>query len=410
MTKEPSLCYKMGKLSKKPKLWNIAILTGLLAVVLFFLVHGHDPFPLGDVCIALFAYLLLVLLCLANAFFRQLKYNLYSYNAAYYLGFFLFVLVLAISHGFITLQVLSSPESYGLIQIISNISDSTRLFIILSLAFLLIYSIGLFVSNILLMHRHGVYLLYWLGLFLALVMIAGAVFIFLGYGSVDRSKASSILLDVFYALYLYCDCMITGSIVAGVLAAAKRPPYDRDFIIILGCGLNPDGTPGPILTQRIKAAIRFYQEQNAATKKVPILIPSGGKGSDDHPSESEAMYRYLLAKGIPAEHIIKEDQSTTTYENFTFSKKIISGRCPEANISYVTASYHVYRSGIMAGHAGVRSIGISARIRWYYWPNAMLREFISLLSSHIGKQVLVFLAILVIYALPFLLTLLTDLH
>ena len=64
----------------------------------------------------------------------------------------------------------------------------------------------------------------------------------------------------------------------------------------------------------------------------------------------------------------------------------------------------------MAGHAGVRSIGISARIRWYYWPNAMLREFISLLSSHIGKQILVFLAILVIYALPFLLILLTDLH
>lgn len=83
------------------------------------------------------------------------------------------------------------------------------------------------------------------------------------------------------------------------------------------------------------------------------------------------MTRYLLAKGIPAEDIIKEDQSLTTYENFVYSQKIISGQSPEAKIAYVTASYHVFRSGIMAGHAGVKTIGISARIRWYYWPNAM---------------------------------------
>ena len=401
----------MQKPIKKPKLWNIAILTGLLIIVLLILVLGKDNIILVPVCIALFVYLLLDLLCLANAFFRQLKYNLYSYNTAYYLGFFLFVFLLAISHGIITLQVLASPESYALIQVISNLADSTQLFIILSLAFLLVFSVALFISNILQIKKHGVSPVYLLGLLIAVVMVAGAVFIFLGYGHIDRSKASSIALDVFYALYLYCDCMITGSIVAGVLAAVKRPPYDRDYIIILGCPLNADGTPGPILTQRIKAAIRFYQEQIAATGKVPILIPSGGKGSDDHPSESESSYRYLLKKGIPAEHIIKEDQSTTTFENFTFSKKIISERSPEANnISYVTASYHVYRSGIMAGHAGVKSIGISARIRWYYWPNAMLREFISLLSSHIGKQILVFLGILVIYALPYLLTLFDMLH
>ena len=297
-----------------------------------------------------------------------------------------------------------------LYQVIANLADSIQLFLVLSLAFLMIFAIALLASNILLIKKHGVYLLYCLGLLIALVMIAGAVFLFFGYGNVDRSKASSIALDVFYALYLYCDCMITGAVIAGVLAAAKRPPYDRDYIIILGCGLNPDGTPGPILTQRIKAAIRFYQEQKEQTGKAPILIPSGGKGSADTPSESESMTRYLLAKGIPAEHIIKEDQSLTTYENFVLSKKIISGQCPEAKISYVTASYHVFRSGIMAGHAGVKAIGISARIRWYYWPNAMLREFISLLSSHIGKQILVFLGVLILYALPFLLTLLSGLH
>ncbi|MBR5930477.1 MAG: hypothetical protein IKZ95_00460 [Lachnospiraceae bacterium] len=105
---------------KKPKLWNIAILTGLLIIALLIMVISRKTLPLSGICLALFVYLLLVLLCLADAFFRQLKYNLYSYNTAYYPGFFLFVLLLAISHGVITLKVLSSLGSVDLFQVITK--------------------------------------------------------------------------------------------------------------------------------------------------------------------------------------------------------------------------------------------------------------------------------------------------
>ena len=74
----------------------------MLIIALLFMALGQKPLPLGSICLALLVYLLLVLLFLGNAFFRQLKYNLYSYNTAYYPGFFLFVLLLAISHGIIT--------------------------------------------------------------------------------------------------------------------------------------------------------------------------------------------------------------------------------------------------------------------------------------------------------------------
>ena len=147
----------MEKPVKKPKLWNIAILTGLLAAVLFFLVYGEESVPLDQVCVAMFLYLLLALLCLVFAFFQQLKYNLYSYNTAYYFGYFLFVLFLVISHGIIMIQVFRSPDSFTIFQVLVNLSDSIRLFIALSLTFLLVFAIALFASNILQMKKHGVY-------------------------------------------------------------------------------------------------------------------------------------------------------------------------------------------------------------------------------------------------------------
>ena len=83
------------------------------------------------------------------------------------------------------------------------------------------------------------------------------------------------ILLVCYALYLYFECMLIGASAAVTIAAKRRPAKDRDYIIILGCNLNEDGTPAPILASRIDEAMKFYQEQIAETGKVPILIPAG---------------------------------------------------------------------------------------------------------------------------------------
>ena len=60
----------------------------------------------------------------------------------------------------------------------------------------------------------------------------------------------------------------------------------------------------------------------------------------------------------------------------------------------------------MAGHAGLKATGIGAKTKWYFWANAVLREFISLLSSHVLKQVLVYLGICTVFVVPTLFALL----
>ena len=44
----------------------------------------------------------------------------------------------------------------------------------------------------------------------------------------------------------------------------------------------------------------------------------------------------------------------------------------------------------------LRAQGIGADTKWYFWPNAAVREFIGLLSEHRGKQALILLGIIVL--------------
>ena len=52
-----------------------------------------------------------------------------------------------------------------------------------------------------------------------------------------------------------------------------------------------------------------------------------------------------------------------------------------ANILFSTTNYHIFRSGILSAKAGLRADGIGAKTKWYFWPNAQMREFIGLLAS-----------------------------
>ncbi len=391
---------------KKPKIWNIAILTGVLMIVLAILLRDPAHIPVLSAAIVFLVYLLLDLICLVWAFFRQLKYNLYSYNVVYYLGFALLNLAVLITHVKTTLDIAAAPETSDIHQIFYNLMDTTSFFMHYFIIFVLFFALMLILSNLMLLATEGKHLIYVVDIAIALLLIFGQ---WLLYRESDQthSLAVDLILFICYALYLYFECMLIGASAAVAIAAKRRPAKDRDYIIILGCTLNEDGSPAPILASRVDEALRFYQEQIAETGKVPILIPSGGKGSEKRNSESEAMCAYLRERNVPSDHIIKEDQSTTTQENMLFSKKIIDERNADAKISFATSGYHVFRSGIMAGHAGLRASGIGARTTWYFWPNAALREILGLISSHIVKQLLVLLVVIIILLLPAILYYLT---
>ena len=159
---------------------------------------------------------------------------------------------------------------------------------------------------------------------------------------------------------------------------------DFDYVIIHGAGLLEGGRVSKLLADRLDKAISVYQKDPTP----PVLIPSGGKGSDEQLSEAEAMGTYLLDKGIPEEMIIKEDQSKTTLENLKNSKAIIDAQPGPKYTALVTSNYHVYRALRYCRKIGLKCTGIGSHVAFYYWPSALIREFIAI---NVEKKHLLFM-------------------
>lgn len=398
---------RFDTLDKKPKLWNIAAASAAAAAaaaVLFLVNPAGRDLLLG---ILLIVYLAVVIAFLVRGFFRQIRYNPYSYNVIYYSGFAVFLLSILITHIVALVQYTKAPDVDLTHIILGTLAFSPINYVLYSSPFILALSIALFVSNVSLLRHERKRLVNFLGILLAFMLVGGMVFLFLRNSYVSGSFEEVVVYDVITTLlsafYLYFECMIIGSIAANAVVVQHKPAYGWDFIIILGCGIMKDGTPTPLLKGRIDRALLFYRQQLESTGRKAVFVPSGGQGSDECISESACMKQYLLENGIPETQIIMEDQSASTFENMKYSKEKIMAANPEGKVLFSTNNYHIFRSGLFARRVKMRAQGIGCRTKWYFWPNALVREFVGMLTQHRGKQVLILLSMIVIYVLLVLL-------
>lgn len=233
--------------------------------------------------------------------------------------------------------------------------------------------------------------------------------------------ASLVIYDVFYArtnirdavsvciesiaeysigyIFAYLEFIFLGTVICSLSAARHKAAYDKDFIIILGCSMKDDGTPTPLLAGRIDRAMQFAKEQKEKTGKKVIFVPSGAKGADEIISEAACMKNYLIANGIKEEDILTETNSTSTYENMKFSKKLIEEADPDAKIAFSTNTFHIFRAGLISSRLYLDIEGMGSDTKWYFWPNAFLREFIGTLWMKKKFHIAAFLFITVLTAI-----------
>ena len=393
---------------KKPKVYNVAILSAVTAAVLAFLLT-RDPIRMVAVGVALGVYLGLTIIFLLTAFVKQIQYNPYSYNTIYYIGFSLFLLSVLISVILVVAQFDDTvyTDMAGIVTIFHTLLGSAKTFMILSIPFMTVFSVALCVSNISLIRHEGKRLVNVLGIFLAICLLGGeAVLLFGDYyvsGSLKEIIIHEMLINLFAAFYLYFECMLIGTIIADIIVVRYEPDKDKDYLIILGCKNQRDGRPTPLLAGRVDRALEFRKAQIESTGKIPVMIPSGGKGADEPVPESESMKNYMLEKGVPEDQILMEDNSRNTYENMLFSKKLIEERDPDAKMAFFTTNYHVFRSGLLARRVKMRAVGAGAKTKWYFWPNAAVREFVGILTEHRLKQGLILGGMIAIYMVSTLL-------
>ena len=392
---------KINKDGKKPKLYNILIQAIVVTSVIVMLTRGEGHRNTLAVCLIAGGFYLAAVIQLIAAFFKQIRYNLYSYNTIYYFGFAMFLLSVWVMQVYITIDLIRYPDIFGVHEILRLLLDSAKMFMIMSLPFILVFSAALCISNIFLIVHEGKRFVNILGILLAIALVGGEAFLIL-FGSIQigygvQIIVNDLLINFFAAVYLYFECMLIGAIIADVIAALAEPDPDRDFLIILGCGIRKDGTPSPLLRGRIERALDFYRRQKKETGKELIFVTSGGKGPDEIISESASMKTYLMDQGITEGQIIEEDRSTDTLENMRFSKEKIQAFNPEGKVAFSTTNYHVFRSGVCARRVKMHAFGMGSETKWWFWPNASVREFIGLLTEHRKKQAMIFSGLILSY-------------
>lgn len=374
----------------KPTLVPLVILTAIAAAAVGILFATGADSNAAAICIVTTVYILCTALMLLWTFFEQVRYDPYSYNTIFCIGFALFILSVVPTLTNVSIYMIQFPESASLYMVIGVLLNSAMDYTFTLAPIILIFSVALCISNISLIIHEGKSLVNLLGFILSFLLVGGWIFLFWISFSTSGSQTEVMIHDLITnlltAAYLYFECMLIGTAIAYFITARYQPKKDIDYIIILGCALRNDGTPTPLLQSRIDRALKLYREQKERTGKELIFVTSGGQGANEVVSESTSMKNYLTERGIPEIQIIEENRSTNTLENMRFSYELIRKENANAEIAFSTNNYHIFRSGFFAGCAGMRAVGIGAKTKWYFWPNSAVREFVGLLTKQKIRQ------------------------
>lgn len=315
----------------------------------------------------------------------QYQKKKYSYSIIMNLGLCIFLIINIIR------QIGLVIVDWNLVSInilYNNTLNSFSYFAYLTLPLIIIIAVYSILTNIFLIKKEGFRAQNLLGIIFGIVIILGALssqYIYeiskhIGFFNkyVHFKKYIDIGLN---SILCYFYCITLATLYCNIMAARHRPELDKDFVIILGARIRKDGTPTPILKARIDRAIEFAKEQKEKEGKRIIFVPSGGKGDDEVIAEASSMKNYLIQNGISEDDIIIEDKSVNTIQNMKFSKQKIDEIDSNGKIIFSTTNYHVFRSGVIANNQGIECEGIGCKTKWYFYTNALIREFIANLFS-----------------------------
>lgn len=180
-----------------------------------------------------------------------------------------------------------------------------------------------------------------------------------------QSRAGRICKRIFFTgLAVALSCLISIEILILRYGEADNSALPVDAVIVLGAGVNGE-TPSAALGSRIRAAAAYLEQH----PDVPVVL-SGGQGPGEDISEAEAMRRALWTDSEERNALyLLEDRSTSTAENFRFSKALLEERgldTETAVIAVVTNDFHCFRSRLIAQRQGLRTIDVPAELPWWW--------------------------------------------
>lgn len=305
-------------------------------------------------------------------------YNMKKERRTLFIGVNLFVFLIMLA--FLAMLFVFS---YSDIPLVYYFSILLVVGVILSVPiFIIWFVITLFTTGTKLVKREGVTISHLLSLGFGIALIIW-IFIFPKlYSNIDNIILSD-LFDFITFVFGYFLFVMVLFFVSSLLNLIPHLGKTYDYIIVLGSGLiNNEVTP--LLASRIEKGIEKHNKFNLEDHLVKVVF-SGGQGHDEALPEGEAMANYAIDKGLEQKYIIRETRSKNTEENLCFSYELIKEdwmkreNQSEPEVLVVTNNFHVFRALLIAKKLGIKCDGSGSKTKFYYWLNAIIREYIGVL-------------------------------
>jgi uncharacterized SAM-binding protein YcdF (DUF218 family) len=207
------------------------------------------------------------------------------------------------------------------------------------------------------------------------------------------------LLITALALTLGYLVVLFGVLVGYSLSTARRREAadGTNVVLVLGAPVRY-GQVMPLLARRLDTALQLYNE----AKRNTVIVVSGGRPTSSYGTEAKAMAHYLIERGVPADRVLLEDQSTTTRENIRFSKELVFSHAKAGPVTgggsggkpvIVTSDFHVLRTANICRRNRLRATVVGAASSARGIRRSILREYALLLGDlwrlHIVAAVLI---------------------
>lgn len=163
-------------------------------------------------------------------------------------------------------------------------------------------------------------------------------------------------------LVLVCIGIIGCSVILGLSAHMKSQTAERiltveeaakqqaDCILVLGCGVHPDGTPSRMLADRLETGIALYRTGICKT-----LLMSGDHGTEAY-DEVNTMKGIAMESGVPSADIFMDHAGFSTYDSVYRAKEIFCAK----RVLIVSQGYHLPRALYIAKGLGLDAYGVAA--------------------------------------------------
>ncbi len=145
-----------------------------------------------------------------------------------------------------------------------------------------------------------------------------------------------------------------------------------DVGVVLGMGVEPDGTPTPSLQSRLDRAVAGYR-----AGLYPHILVSGSSAAGGY-DEARDMGRYLVAQGIPRKVIIEDHEGRNTYLTVRHTRELLARRGWHS-AAFISEYFHILRIRLACWRLGIRDERSEHSTSGGLWWNvrAVVREFVA---------------------------------